>query len=76
MFRQIAELQRVPPFKIEEFALLGESVPVTKTDEVLNLRDSDGYSLGDRKNMCYMGSSVAYGRGKAVVVATGMNENG
>ena len=48
-------------------------MPVTKTDEVLNLRNSDDIPLGDRKNMCYMGSSVAYGRGKAVVVATGMN---
>ena len=29
--------------------------------------------LGDRKNMCYMGSTVVYGRGKAVIAATGMD---
>lgn len=59
--------------KIEESALTGESVPVSKTDDVIDTLGSDDIPLGDRKNMCYMGSSVAYGRGKAVVVATGMD---
>lgn len=59
--------------KIEEAALTGESVPVTKTDETLLSSDGKDISLGDRKNMVYMGSIVVYGRGKAVVVGTGMN---
>ena len=57
--------------KIEEAALTGESVPVTKRLEALGLDGSD-VSLGDRKNMAYMGSSVVYGRGKYVVTDTGM----
>ena len=59
--------------KIEEAALTGESVPVTKTEEVLTAGDNGDVSLGDRKNMVFMGSTVVYGRGKAVVVATGMD---
>lgn len=60
--------------KIEEAALTGESVPVTKLIDTLMLKSgSDDISLGDRKNMVYMGSTVVYGRGKAVVVATGMD---
>lgn len=59
--------------KIEESALTGESVPVTKTADVIDPLGSDDVPLGDRKNMCYMGSNVVYGRGKAVVVATGMD---
>ena len=59
--------------KIEEAALTGESVPVTKTSDVVDSMGSDDVPLGDRKNMCYMGSTVVYGRGKAVVVATGMD---
>ena len=59
--------------KIEEAALTGESVPVTKEDTVLSASENGDVSLGDRKNMVFMGSTVVYGRGKAVVVATGMN---
>ena len=59
--------------KIEEAALTGESVPVSKLADVLNLNGAKDVPLGDRKNMVYMGSTVAYGRGKAVVVGTGMN---
>ncbi len=59
--------------KVEEAALTGESVPVTKFIDIINLRDGEkDVSLGDRKNMLYMGSTVVYGRGTAVVVATGM----
>lgn len=56
--------------KVEEAALTGESVPVNKTDAVI---DGAEIPLGDRKNMVYMGSVVVYGRGKAVVCATGMD---
>lgn len=59
--------------KIEEAALTGESVPVGKLIEVLGGKENDEIALGDRKNMAYMGSTVVYGRGKAVVVATGMD---
>lgn len=60
--------------KVEESALTGESVPVEKHAETLSLaEDTDDIPLGDRKNMCYSGSIVVYGRGRAVVVATGMD---
>ena len=59
--------------KIEEAALTGESVPVNKIVDAIDPEGSDDVPLGDRKNMCYMGSNVVYGRGKAVVVATGMD---
>ncbi len=58
--------------KVEEAALTGESVPVTKTDGVLESTGAGEVSLGDRKNMVYMGSTVVYGRGKAVITGTGM----
>ena len=59
--------------KIEEAALTGESVPVCKISEALGApREQAEIPLGDRKNMCYMGSTVVYGRGKAVITATGM----
>ena len=59
--------------KIEEAALTGESVPVEKHADVIALDPGvDDVPLGDRKNMCYMGSTVVYGRGTAVVAATGM----
>ena len=59
--------------KIEEAALTGESVPVNKTLEALGLETEKDVPLGDRKNMCYMGSTVVYGRGKAVITRTGMD---
>lgn len=60
--------------KIEEAALTGESVPVNKLVGVLTGHKSDDeIPLGDRKNMAYMGSTLVYGRGKAVVTATGMD---
>jgi len=60
--------------KIEEAALTGESVPVTKFIDIIYLREGEkDVPLGDRKNMMYMGSTVVYGRGKAVITATGMD---
>ncbi len=57
--------------KIEEAALTGESVPVDKISDII--ATTDDVPLGDRKNMCYMGSNVVYGRGQAVITATGMD---
>ena len=59
--------------KIEEAALTGESVPVDKTADTLSLDGEKDVPLGDRKNMVYMGSTVVYGRGSAVITATGMD---
>ena len=59
--------------KIEEAALTGESVPVNKMIEVLGVETENEVPLGDRKNMCYMGSTVVYGRGKVVITRTGMD---
>jgi len=59
--------------KIEEAALTGESVPVNKVIEILGVESEKEVALGDRKNMCYMGSTVVYGRGKAVITRTGMD---
>ena len=60
--------------KVEEAALTGESVPVTKFIDIIHLEDaSKEVPLGDRKNMVYMGSTIVYGRGKAVITATGMD---
>lgn len=60
--------------KIEEAALTGESVPVSKFIDIINLADGEGdVPLGDRRNMAYMGSTVVYGRGAMIVCATGMD---
>lgn len=60
--------------KVEEAALTGESVPVTKFIDIINLREGEkDVPLGDRKNMLYMGGTVVYGRCVAVVTATGMD---
>ena len=56
--------------KVEEAALTGESVPVQKIDDIVVESDA---SLGDRKNSAFMGTLISYGRGKGVVVGTGMN---
>lgn len=55
--------------KIEESALTGESVPSEKDADLIL---EDKASLGDRHNMVFAGSSVAIGRGSAIVVETGM----
>lgn len=59
--------------KIEESALTGESVPVNKVNRAIEIGDKKDIPLGDRKNMVYMGSTVVYGRGKAVVTDIGMS---
>lgn len=59
--------------KIEESALTGESVPVNKFIKAIALEGQKDVPLGDRKNMMYMGSTVVYGRGKAVITSIGMD---
>jgi Ca2+-transporting ATPase len=54
--------------QVEEAALTGESAPVAKTDEPLDA----GAAVADRTNSVFAGTAVTYGRGRAVVVATGM----
>ncbi len=60
--------------KAEEAALTGESVPVSKIADLLLCKDGkEDITLGDRKNMLYSGSTIVYGRGRAVVTAVGMD---
>lgn len=59
--------------KVEEAALTGESVPVLKQEEKIEIENDKEPLLGDRKNMLYMGSNIVYGRAKAVVISTGMD---
>ncbi|XBG82234.1 cation-translocating P-type ATPase [Enterococcus cecorum] len=63
-------LVEVSSLKIEEAALTGESVPVEK--ELIVLEDAE-VGIGDRVNMAYSNSNVTYGRGKGIVVNTGMD---
>jgi Ca2+-transporting ATPase len=65
-----ARLLELSNLKVEESALTGESVPVEKRVEPLAKPE---LGLGDRTNMIYAGTAAAYGRGRAVVVATGMS---
>ncbi|EOH90395.1 potassium/sodium efflux P-type ATPase, fungal-type [Enterococcus asini ATCC 700915] len=62
-------LIEVSSLKIEEAALTGESVPVEKELVVL---EGNEVGIGDRINMAFSNSNVTYGRGKGVVVNTGM----
>ncbi len=64
-----ARLLEAVNLQIEEAALTGESVPVEKHTNPLSSTD---LPVGDRKNMVYAGTAATYGRGKALVVATGM----
>ena len=67
-------LLQAATLKIEEAALTGESVPAEKTTDALEIAAGEqDVPLGDRRNMVYMGSSVVYGRGVAVITGTGMN---
>jgi Ca2+-transporting ATPase len=63
-------LMRAVNLQIEESALTGESVPVEKHTAPVT---DKGAALGDRRNMAYAGTAATYGRGLALVVATGMN---
>jgi len=56
--------------KVDEASLTGESVPVNKRAEKILAEDA---GLGDRSNSAYMSTMINYGRGKAIVVKTGMN---
>lgn len=65
-----ARLVEVASLRVNEAALTGESVPVEKDLKVIG---EDDPPIGDRKNMVFMGTIVTGGRGKAVVVGTGMD---
>lgn len=56
--------------RVQEAALTGESVPVEKITATL---DEENLTIGDRTNMLFLGTAVAYGRGTAVIVHTGMD---
>jgi len=64
-----ARLLEAVNLQIEEAALTGESVAVEKHNQPLSI---DDLPVGDRKNMVYAGTAATYGRGRALVVATGM----
>ncbi len=55
--------------KSQESALTGESVPVEKTSDTI---EDESVGIGDRKNMLFSSSLLTYGRGKGIVVETGM----
>lgn len=65
-----ARLLETANLRVEEASLTGESEPVDKT---LPAIEEENLALGDRTNMLFMGTTVLYGRGKAVVVKTGMD---
>lgn len=55
--------------RVEEAALTGESVPVQK---IANIKLEKDIPLGDRKNTAFLGTVVSYGRGRGVIISTGM----
>lgn len=64
-----ARVFMAPLLKVDESSLTGESVPVEKSTKIF----PSEIPQPDRKNMAYTGTAVVYGRGKAVITATGMN---
>lgn len=64
-----ARLLEAMTLRVQEASLTGESYPIDKTTDTLY---GENMPLGDRKNMVYMGTSVTYGRGTAIITNTGM----
>lgn len=63
-------LTEVANLKAQEASLTGESVPVEKDTQTI---EEEKVGIGDRTNMLFSSSLITYGRGKGVVVETGMN---
>ena len=64
-----ARLSEAVALQVEESSLTGESLPVEKQTRALV---GEELQLGDRTNMVYAGTTVTYGKGRGIVVATGM----
>ena len=69
-YRACPRLLEAINLRIDEAALTGESSPVGKCVEAL---PESGIALGDRKNLAFSSTAVTYGRGRAVVIATGQH---